>query len=141
MRSFSLYFSSLFLLSALFCFGVEVGEPLKVDHNLLPFASGFVHYRIQNQKLQLIFLNQKKVVITPPAEEGLIQVRFMNPRTQSDKAYTLPLISQKTYLETLRPLRLPLNYRLYGTLTMKDSPVSVSLPVIELRPGDLKALP
>ncbi len=141
MRRFFLYASGVFLLSQLLSFGVEMGESLKLDYNLLPFSSGFVHYRVQNQKLQLIFLNQKKVVIAPPAEEGLVQVRFINPRTQSDRAYVLPLMSQKTYLETIRPLRLPLNYRLYVTLKMKDSPASVSLPAIELRPGDLNAVP
>lgn len=135
-----LYLAGLFFFSPIFAFSVEINESLKVEHNLLPLSSGFIHYRLQDQKLQLIFLNQKKVVIAPLASEGLVQVRFMNPRTQSDKTYTLPLVSQKAYLETIRPLKLPLNYRLLITLNMKHTGENLALPVIELRPRDLASL-
>ena len=118
-------------------FAVEVGDALKLDHNLIPFSSGFIHYTLHNQKLQLIFLNQKKVVVPPLSQEGFVQVRFISPRKKSDQPYTLPLVPQKASLETVRPLKLPLNYRLWVTLKMKDTEESVTLPALELRPGDL----
>ena len=136
MRRFFLYFASLVFLSPFLAFSLELDETLTVEDHLLPFSSGFIHYRLQNQKLQLIFLNQKKSVIAPPAEEALVQVRFINPRTQADKPYTLPLVSQGAYLEAIRPFKLPLNYRLFITLKMTGNENTLSLPIIELRPLD-----
>jgi hypothetical protein len=117
--------------------GIELGETLKVDKHLIPVTSGFIHYRIKDQKLQLIFLNKKKAVISPAAKDGLVKVRFINARTKADVPYTMPLVLTGSYLEGVRSFRLPLNYRILITLKMADGAETVDLPLIELRPDDL----
>lgn len=118
-------------------FGLELGDTLKVDKQLIPFQSGFIHYRVKDQKLQLIFLNKKKQVIAPVAKEGLVKVRFISPRIKADIPYVMPLALSKSYLEGVRPLRLPLNYRVFISLTLCEGSETIDLPPIELRPENI----
>lgn len=117
-------------------FGLEVGDVIETEGKGFKTSEGSIYYRLEDRKVQIFFLDKEQKIITPLFKEGTIQVRFIAPRSKADVPFTIPLTSiNNTYLEALRPLRLPLNYNLIIRLKNPQDPMHTQeLPSIKITP-------
>lgn len=99
------------------------------------YQEGYIiHLRIINQKLQLLFLNKDREVISPLYTKGSLRVDYKRQRTTNEGSIFIPLqLQNNLYLESVRDLRSP--YYFFVNITLEDnSGKKIYLPRTSITP-------